>query len=56
MTSISYGITWFLKFYTCFHDYSQMDSSEGQILDHREKAHSLVFLLFFAKGEKKNQC
>lgn len=30
-----------------------MDSSEGQILDRREKAHSLVFLLFVAK-EKKN--
>lgn len=31
-----------------------MGSLEGQILDHREKAHSLAFLLFFAK-EKKNQ-
>ena len=30
-----------------------MDSSEDQTLDHREKAHSLAFLLFFAK-EKEN--
>lgn len=29
-----------------------MDSSEGQILDRREKAHSLAFLLFFAKEKK----
>lgn len=30
-----------------------MDFSEDQTLDHREKAHSLAFLLFFAK-EKEN--
>lgn len=31
-----------------------MDSLEGQTLDHREKAHSLAFLLFFAERERKN--
>lgn len=31
-----------------------MDSLEGQTLDHREKAHSLAFLLFFAEEKEKN--
>ena len=41
--------------YAGFHDYSPMDSLEGQTLDHREKAHSLAFLLFFAKEKEKMQ-